>query len=227
MRIYVVNCDKGRADRLWNSARPLDLELVFIPSPLANDPEVLRRGKNSLEHSESYATGIAATIGHIRAMKSFLKSNDPLAMIVEDDVRFHSAFHHVNRIVERYMLLHPEVGIMSVGFCSPVIGASEDIEPGIPMVRNVDVGNPYGAQAYIISRAFAQNFTNVFSADDIYSVWKGNFVTDQVIFHPMFGVRHSLVLPYVAESPDEQTIAGNNNKHDMMQWVGGRSVFHA
>jgi GR25 family glycosyltransferase involved in LPS biosynthesis len=225
MRIYVVNCDRGRAERIWNYARPLDLEMVMIPSPLSNDPEVVRRGKRCLEHSHSYPGGIAATLGHIRAMQSFLKSTDPLAMIVEDDVRFHRDFHRVNKCVERYMLLNPEVDIVSVGFCNPVSGQAEDIEPGIPVVKRVEVSNPYGAQAYIITRAYAQKFTTLFSADDIYTAWQGNFVTDQVIFDTRFCRRDTMLFPYVVEEPGEQTIAGNNNKHEMFHYLGGRDVY--
>ena len=75
--------------------------------------EVLRRGKNC--YGDSYASGIAATLGHIRAMKKISLESDSFAIIVEDDVRFHVDFNRYLEMCETYMNKR-RADILSIGF---------------------------------------------------------------------------------------------------------------
>jgi GR25 family glycosyltransferase involved in LPS biosynthesis len=191
--------------------------MYVIESPLKNDPEVLRRGHGCFQRG-SYPAGVAATLGHIRAMKEFLKTGDPIAAILEDDVRFHKNFRDVVERVERYMLTNSDANVISMGFINLPGGHVENVG-GVMMIRNVGVSNPWGCQCYAITREYARHFVEYFDVEDIASVYKGVFVTDWVIFDPDLGCRrHTLTHPVVVESPDEQSIVAEgapSNKPDL------------
>jgi GR25 family glycosyltransferase involved in LPS biosynthesis len=212
MRIYAVNCDKGRADRLLNSAAPLGLDIEIVPSPLATDEEVTRRGKACFERDSAYPTGLAATIGHMRAMSRLVESGESLAMIVEDDVRFHKDFLRRIATLTDYMMSNAaDVDILTTGYVNFPYGTEDD-----GMIKNVGLGNPWGAQGYIITRQYAAKFLATFAGDDLSGPYSYKFVTDCVIFDPVLGCRrHTLVEPLVVEDPDEATLAGNNNKPNL------------
>jgi GR25 family glycosyltransferase involved in LPS biosynthesis len=214
MKVFAVSCDEGRAERLTKAASPLGLEFVIVPSPLKDDPEVLRRGKTCFERKTSYPTGLAATLGHIRAMAEFVKTGDPLGIIIEDDVRFRKDFKDVLAIVERN---HQDADIISLGFVNFPSGNTEYIE-GIAIVKNVQLSNPWGAQCYTIAHDYAKRFVEIFSVDDVSIPYQNHFVTDWVMFDPVLGCRrHTLLDPIAVEGPDEQTIAGSTNKPDLWQ----------
>ena len=209
MKIFAVSCDTGRAERLTTAASPLGLDFVIVPSPLKDDPEVVRRGKTCFERKTSYPTGLAATLGHIRAMAAFVETGDPLGIIIEDDVRFRKDFKEVLSIVERN---HRDVDIISLGFVNFPYGTVDYLET-VPVIKNVQMSNPWGAQCYTITREYAKHFVETFSVDDVAIPYQNNFVTDWVIFDPVLGCRrHTLTNPIAAEGPDEQTIAGSTNK---------------
>ena len=227
MRIYAVSCDKGRQERLCKAAAPLNLDIEFVDSPLASDAEVVRRGRVCFERKTAYPTGVAATIGHIRAMAKFLETDEPLAIIIEDDVRFHKLFNQKVKIVESYMLKHADtVDVFSIGFCSkpfeltpyqPIGGDMNAI-----LTENMELSNPWGAQAYILTRRYAKFFTELFSGDDLSIPYPYQFVTDCVIFDPDRTIgcrRNTLQYPIAIEDPSEQTLAGNANKRDMFKFV--------
>lgn len=222
MRIYAVSCNEGRAERLKSAAAPLSLDIVIVSSPKADDPEVLYRGRTSLETKMGYPTGIAATIGHIRAMKQLVDDGFEWGIIIEDDVRFRKDF---NEMVATLESLVTDADIVSLGYVNFPHGNVEFIED-IPVVKNVALSNPWGAQCYMITRKYAQHLVDLFySVDDLYTPYKSHFVTDWVLFDPVLGCRrHTLVEPIAAEDPDEPTIAGNNNKTDFIS-ILGRDVF--
>jgi GR25 family glycosyltransferase involved in LPS biosynthesis len=212
MRIFAVSCDEGRAQRLLSAASPLGMEIVIVPSPLKDDPEVVRRGKVCFEEKTSYPTGVAATLGHIRAMQSFLETGDPIGIIIEDDVRFRKDFKEIVEILEKH---HSEVDIISLGFVNMPSGKPDNIG-GIPVITYVGVSNPWGAQCYTITREYATMFTELFSVDDISIPYANHFVTDWVIFDTALGCRrHTLTIPIAVEGPNELTIAGSTNKPNL------------
>jgi GR25 family glycosyltransferase involved in LPS biosynthesis len=222
MKIFAVSCDAGRAERLTTAASPLGLDFVIVPSPLKDDPEVVRRGKTCFERKTSYPTGLAATLGHIRAMAAFVETGDPLGIIIEDDVRFRKDFHDVLRIVERN---HKNVDIVSLGFVNFPTGTVDYLET-VPVVKNVRLSNPWGAQCYTITHDYAKQFVEVFSVDDVAIPYQNNFVTDWVIFDPILGCRrHTIIDPIAVEGPDEQTIAGSTNKPDLWRFLD-RGRYH-
>ncbi len=214
MKVFAVSCDKGRAERLTAAASPLGLEFVIVPSPLKDDPEVVRRGKTCFERKTSYPTGLAATLGHIRAMAAFVETGDPLGIIIEDDVRFRKDFHDVLKIIERN---HGDADIISLGFVNFPSGYTEDVE-GIQIIKNVQLSNPWGAQCYTITHDWAKRFVELFSVDDVSIPYDNHFVTDWVMFDPVLGCRrHTLIDPIAVEGPDEQTIAGSTNKPNLWE----------
>jgi GR25 family glycosyltransferase involved in LPS biosynthesis len=217
MRIYVVSCDKGRQERIARLASPLNLDLEVVDSPLAKDEEVQRRGKVCFERGSAYATGFAATLGHVRAMQRLLDTGAPYAIIVEDDVRFHKLFNEKMAVLEKYMNDSSDVDILSIGYCSYTVGEGHDIGEGMRILKNVHLGNPWGAQAYIITKKYADAFVHwINSEDDVSKLYSYIFVTDCIIFDNCFGCRRStLTSPIVLEDPNEQTIAGNLNKPPM------------
>ena len=214
MRLYAVNCDKGRADRLLKSAAKVGVEVVLVASPMSTDEEVLRRGKACFERNSAYPTGVAATLGHMRAMQLLIDSGDPMAMILEDDVRFHRDFPRICEILERNMV---DTDILTTGYVNFPYGNEEEIE-GVKVIKNVGLGNPWGAQGYIITTEYAKKFLQIFEAEDLSIPYGYTFVTDCAIFDTVFGCRrHTLVVPIVVEDPGEQTIAGNLNKPDLFE----------
>ena len=220
MNIYAVTCNEERMIRLRKAAEPLNLEIVAVQSPFYTDDEVQRRGKTCFERGTSYPTGMAGTLGHIRAMKKFVESDEEFAMIIEDDVRFHKNFNEYMKTLENYMQTH-NTDILSIGFCSyPVSQGLTEFLEDIEIMENTHISNPWGAQCYIIKRSYAEYFTNLFSVDDVSIPYQNHFVTDWVMFDPILGCKRStLMIPIVLESPDEQTIAGSYNKPDMFQIV--------
>jgi GR25 family glycosyltransferase involved in LPS biosynthesis len=217
MNVYAVSCDPGRADRLRAAAAPLGLNIVIVDSPLASDPEVVRRGRTCFERDSAYPTGMAATLGHMRAMQRLVDSGDAWAIIIEDDVRFHVAFKEIVASVEP--LLDGSVDVISLGFCNypgQMDGEVCHIN-GIPFFKNVSLGNPWGAQCYMITREYARRFLDIFREDDVSVPYAYKFVTDCVIFDPVLGCRrHTLTYPIAVESPEEQSLAGNYNKYPML-----------
>lgn len=221
MKIYAVNCDKGRAERLFSAAAPLNLDMVLVPSPLKDDPEVVRRGNTLLERKTSYPTGIAATIGHIRAMKLISESSDRWGIIIEDDVRFRKDF---KEIVSRLESLC-EVDIVSLGFVNFPRGQIH-VYNGVGLIPFVGMSNPWGAQCYMITREYATHLVRTFEPDDLAEPYPGIFVTDWVLFDPALGCRrHTLVDPIAVEGPEEQTIAGSNNKPNLWETVDSNSFY--
>ena len=209
MRIYAVSCSSERANRLLSAAAPLGLDIVIVNSPLATDPEVLTRGKTCLDLKTSYATGIAATIGHIRAMEQLVRDGYSWGIIIEDDVRFHKDFTRIVNDLEESV---KDGDIVSLGYVNFPQGNAEFVN-GIPILKNVGLSNPWGAQCYMITRHYAKHLVELFAEGDLYEPYKGPFVTDWVLFDPVLGCRrHTLVEPIAVEHPDEPTIAGSNNK---------------
>ena len=210
MRIYAVSCSVERANRLRSAAEPLGLDLVIVDSPKSDDPEVLYRGRTSLETKMGYPTGIAATIGHIRAMKQLVDDGHPWGIIIEDDVRFRKDFSELVTTLERHVT---DADIISLGFVNFPQGTPEYVE-SIPLLKNVGLSNPWGAQCYMITQTYAKHLVDLFYAvDDVYTPYNGHFVTDWVLFDPVLGCRrHTLLDPIAVEDPDEPTIAGSTNK---------------
>ena len=219
MKIYVVSCSPPRVERLIKAALPLNLDFEVVDSPLGTDEEVQRRGKTCLERGSGYATGIAATIGHIRAMERIASRNDPFAIIVEDDVRFHVMFNEYLEMCIEYMN-KSNADILSIGFVSfPYI--TKGVRIGDLLVEeNVILSNPWGAQGYIITKKYAIYFSKLFLIDDLALPYSGQFVTDCVIFDPILNCKRSTVShPLLVECPEEQTIAGNTNKPDLFRTI--------
>lgn len=213
MRIYAVSCNEGRAERLQRTAAPLCLDIVIVPSPKADDPEVVYRGRTSLQKKMGYPTGIAATIGHIRAMKQLVDDGAEWGIVIEDDVRFHKDFSRIVTTLEQSVT---DADIVSLGFVNFPVGTPEYIGD-IPLIKNVGLSNPWGAQCYMITRNYASHLVNLFyHVDDLFTPYEGHFVTDWVLFDPVLGCRrHTLVSPISVEDPNEPTIAGSNNKPDL------------
>ena len=195
---------------------PLNLDFEVINSPWYTDEEVQRRGKECIEHNMSYPTGFAATLGHLRAMKRFIETNDELCMIIEDDVRFHKDFNNIIPYVETYMR-QTKYDMFSVGFVnipSTLYGNRVIRLVDRDVIEKVHISNPWGCQCYMVSRSYATKLVNLFSHDNIYEVYKERFVTDSVLFdsNKLECKRSTFVIPIVAEHPDEITLAGNTNK---------------
>jgi GR25 family glycosyltransferase involved in LPS biosynthesis len=219
MKVYAITCDAKRMERLRHAADPLHLEILSVQSPLYTDEEVKRRGKNCFARETGYPTGVAATLGHIRAMKQIVESGDDFGIIVEDDVRFHKDFNNTLPVIELYMKTH-NIDIFSMGFCSIPCHELGNFTffHGIPIMENTGIANPWGAQGYVISKQYAKYFSDLFSIDDVSIPYNNQFVTDYVIFDPALGCkRTTMFLPVIIESPDEQSIAGNNNKYDFFR----------
>ena len=215
MRVYAVSCNPGRADRLREAAKPLELDIVIVDSPKADDPEVVYRGRTSLEKGMGYPTGIAATIGHIRAMKRLVDDGFAWGVIIEDDVRFHNGFARITEVLETTVT---DADIVSLGYVNFPGGTAEYIHD-IALIKNVHLSNPWGAQCYMITRQYAQHLVDLFyDVDDLFTPYEGHFVTDWVLFDPILGCRrHTLVNPIAVEDPNEPTIAGNNNKPNLFE----------
>jgi GR25 family glycosyltransferase involved in LPS biosynthesis len=216
MKIYVVSCNTDRVVRLKNASLPLNLDFEVVDSPWYTDEEVQRRSKECIENNMSYPTGFAATLGHLRAMKRFLETQDELCMIIEDDVRFHKQFNDIIPYVETYMR-QSKYDMFSVGFVNiPSTSYGRRVIRLVDrdVIEGVHISNPWGCQCYMVSRPYATKLVNFFSNDNIYEVYKERFVTDSVLFDSIIlGCKRStFIIPIVAEHPDEITLAGNTNK---------------
>jgi GR25 family glycosyltransferase involved in LPS biosynthesis len=225
MRVYAVNCDPGRGERLKAAAAPLNLDIVLVQSPLKDDPEVVRRGATCFERETSYPTGCAATLGHIRCMQALVDSGDPLGIIIEDDVRFHKDFNRLVDAVTSHMLSGC-TDILSMGYINLPTGEWSCVG-GEYLVRTVGVSNPWGAQCYMITREWAAKFCKMFEVDDLSIPYQSHFVTDWVMFDPILGVRRdAFVYPIAIESPDEQSICALNQGKPNLLTVVNRADFY-
>jgi len=219
-KIYIVSCNEKRVERLRKAALPLQLNFEVVQSPWYTEEEVQRRGKELFEHKTGYPTGVAATLGHLRAMKRFLETNEAFCMIVEDDVRFHKDFNEHIQHIESYMN-KKDCNMFSIGFVNiPVSNHIKKLHT-LDIIENVSISNPWGCQCYMISRSYAQTLVSLFSNDNIYEVYTKTFVTDSVFFDTDLGCKRStLVNPIVVEDLEEPTLAGNNNKPDILRVLG-------
>jgi GR25 family glycosyltransferase involved in LPS biosynthesis len=216
MKIYIVSCSEERVNRLRNASILLNLDFEVIKSPYYTEEEVQRRGKECFENNTSYPTGFAATLGHLRAMRKFLETEKEHCMIIEDDVRFHKDFNNIIPYIELYMK-QTQYDMFSIGFVnipSYAYGNKRIIFINRVAIEGVHVSNPWGCQCYMVSRKYATKLVDLFLEDNIYSVYKHRFVTDSVLFddNELECKRSTLLLPIVAEHPDEITLAGNTNK---------------
>ena len=221
MRIYVVSCSEERQQRLKSASKSLNLDLEVVSSPWSTEEEVQRRGKECFENNTAYPTGFAATLGHIRAMKVFIETGSKYCMIVEDDVRFHKQFNDIIPKLEEYMD-KSNFDIFTLGFvnfpnrnyASNVVIVYNQV-----VLENVTISNPFGCQCYMISRDYAKKVVELLSVDNIYEVYKKNFVTDYVFYDTDLCRRCTLQNPIVVEDPNEQTLAGNNNKPNLFKYL--------
>jgi glycosyltransferase involved in cell wall biosynthesis len=215
IKIYIVSCKIDRAHRLIKKAEVLNLNFEIIDSPFHTDEEVQLRGKECFENKTAYPGGFAATLGHLRAMKRFLETDDNHCMIVEDDVRFHKNFNDIMPYIKDYME-RTDVNVFSLGFVNiPNINkkSSTLTLANRLVLENVPISNPWGCQCYMISRSHAKKLVEYFSVYNIYEVYKKFFVTDTVFYDNELGCKRStLAIPIVAEDLSEETLAGNNNK---------------
>lgn len=223
MKFYVVTCSDERIKRFKTSSNPLNIEFEIVKSFNATDEVVLRRGKTCFERDTSIPRLTAACLGHMKAMQEIVDSGEDHGVIIEDDVIFHKQFNYVVNVCEQYMIEKPTVGIVTIGFVNFPVGTTVDIYQGIPLIKNVGMGNPWGTQCYMISASYAKKFLSIFQAnDDISKCYSDTFSPDWVIFDPMLGCnRTTLYYPYAVESPFEQTIGlvGQSNKPDLFKYL--------
>lgn len=220
MKIYIVSCNSGRVERLMNASKSLNLNFEVIDSPLSTNEEVIERGKKLFELDKSYPTGLAATLGHLKAMRKFVDSQQELSMIIEDDVRFHNNWNNYISIIEEYFK-NSNMNVISIGFINlPRSNNSKNIGENLDVYEDVGISNPWGCQCYMIKREFALKFLDLFENKEITDSYNGTFITDWVIFDPIIGCRRSTLLkPIAIECPYEQSIVGSNNKPDITKIV--------
>lgn len=227
MKIYIVSCNPGRVERLFNASKSLNLDFEVVNSPLSTDEEVQQRGKKAFETEKAYPGGLAATLGHLKAMRKFVDSEKELSIIIEDDVRFHNDWNKYILIIEEYFK-KSEMNVMTIGFLSKTTDKNlynNTIQPlnigeNLEVYENVGVSNPWGCQCYMIKREFALKFLDLFEDKEITDSYSGDFVTDIVIYDPVIGCRRSTLLkPIAIECPYEQSIVGSNNKPPIQSLV--------
>lgn len=115
MQIYMVSCNRGRADRVLECASPLNIDFRVISGIVPSDDDFKTFDPRFLETHR--ATDIACTLSHVRTMKAFLESQDDIGVIVEDDVRFHKDFNAKIPILEA-LVRGGGMDILSFGFCT-------------------------------------------------------------------------------------------------------------
>lgn len=216
MKVYVVNCDTGRFDRMKNASKFNSIELEYVKSYISTDEIVTRRGSRAIERKMTEPRLVAMTLGHMKAIEEFLKSNEDIGIIAEDDVRFHNEFEQYADICSSY-IRGSNVDVLSVGFVNFPFGKKISYS-GISIIENVGLGNPWGAQCYMITREYASRFLEIFKEEDISLPYSNYFSPDWVIFDPVLGTRRStLCLPIAIESPDEQSIGiTGSNKPNLL-----------
>jgi len=211
MKVYVVNGHESRKSGFLKACTPLHLEVEFVKSYTLDDPELLEKGKDHLENNTCTVGLLSCTMTHMKCMQKIVDSNEPFGVIVEDDVRFHKQWNDLIDICYNYMTDNFEsVDILSIGFVNIPHSNTIVHYNGMKIIENVSLGNPWGAQCYMISRSYAITFLELFR-EDFYKHYKGPFSADWVIFDPIIGCRRStLSIPFVVESESEQPSAPSN-----------------
>lgn len=211
MKIYVVNGHEGRVSTFLESCKPLNLDVEFIKSYALDDPELLEKGRKHIETNKCTTRLLSCTMTHMKCMKKIVESNEPFGIIVEDDIRFHKQFNEIMEICNSYMTDNFEdIDILSIGFVNIPHSTNIINYNGLSIIENVSLGNPWGAQCYLINRKYAKKFLDVFS-EDFYKNYQGPFSADWVIFDPIVGCRRStLTVPYAIESEFEQPSVPSN-----------------
>jgi len=219
MKSFSITCNADRMNKCLELSKTLCLNNTIIQSPNGHtDPEIQRRASQIIEKGLSCRGNFACMIGHLMAMSEFLKTEDELCFIFEDDVRFHKDFNSYVEKIERYMNEKPDVDVVSLGFVNIPFGTIT-VYDNIQIIENTYVSNPYGTQCYMIRRRHAKKLVDFFSVDDIYSVYQDRFVADYTIFatdDKLKCNRTSLKFPIVIEDLSEQSIIGNNNKPNLL-----------
>ena len=101
---------------------------------------------------------IACLLSHLKAIEMFLEHGNEYALILEDDVMFH---HDLEVLWRQHMDKLPHVNPTVVMLCTYMIGSSD------PRDRNSHYTtincSCYGAQSYIISKAYAREVIERYS----------------------------------------------------------------
>lgn len=213
MHFYVASCSEERIERFLRYAEPLQINFEVVKGIVPTDDEFKLFEPRFLETHR--AADVACTLSHVRAMKLFLETDDDIAAIVEDDVRFHKDFNPKIEILKQ-VIRGGGIDVLSFGACGDCYGVVEYIGEGMSLLRDSRVGNPFGTQGYIITRDYATRFVDAVSSLDVYERLRGDMIADCCIVGPAIGCRRiSLFIPIAVEDPAEQSIIGNHHKHPM------------
>jgi GR25 family glycosyltransferase involved in LPS biosynthesis len=228
MKFYIVTCSDERLERFKRSSTPLNINFEIVKSFIASDEIVRRRANMCVKQQKSEFRLAAGCLGHMKAMKQILESGEEYGVVIEDDVIFHKQFKAIIDICERYMRENSHVDIVTIGFVNFPFGTIEVCE-GIPFVKNVQRGNPWGTQCYMIRKSYAKRFLDIFEKDDdISKCYNDVFSPDWVIFDVALGCnRSSLCYPYAVESPNEQSFGHNapSNKPNLFAHINIRDFY--
>ena len=222
MKSYIITCNDARLTNCLQKNKCLNLDSIIILGPDSKtNKEVQRLSKPFIDNNLGCIVSFACMIAHLEAIKEFLKTNDELCIIYEDDVRFHKDFLNYIEKIEKYMLENKHVDVVSLGFVNIPVG-NLVLFDNISIIENTYVGNPFGTQCYMIRRRHAKQLVDLFLTDNIYSVYQYRFVSDYTIFENNDKLkcnRTTLKFPIVIEDLSEVSMIGNYNKPDLLQVV--------
>lgn len=208
--IYYINLDRRTDRRAWMETRlsALALEAERISAYTPDDvPDDILQARDALRWRQPlFENEIACCLSHRKALRRFLESGAPMAVILEDDVHLAKCFREqIMHLTER-----SDFDVVQLEACNG------EIRTGVPGRAIVDgsaihpiAQTGYGAAAYLITRRGAQLYT---SRPLDLSATADEWLFDMRFSKPR-GVRAVQLVPGIAVQ-EYRSIPGEYRLHD-------------
>ncbi|WP_042846701.1 glycosyltransferase family 25 protein [Providencia rettgeri] len=160
MNIYVINLASSldRKEHIIKKAKDLDISLKFIDAVNGNklSPKIIKtNSSNSIKNINRHLSPseIGCYFSHLRAIESFLKTNDSICLILEDDIYFSE---EIKSIIEKFSHIQEfPFDILLAGYRNGYCSLWHQLEfLNTHLLRFSDCG--YGAHGYFLTRAGAK-----------------------------------------------------------------------
>lgn len=184
VKIFVINHQNPeRKERMQKRADLLGIQMRFLPGCGPADPRLVRDGK----------TLALATVAHMECIEEFLKGDGKFCIVCEDDIYIKKTFKQdMVRVLRDFQemgldilllgyLLHFRLPLGGWGFVPKTGWTYFDYH-----------SEHWGAQMYLISRAYAEKLVREYKSDPSRFVtnpdWNITKIGNRAMVYPMFAV---------------------------------------
>lgn len=207
MRIYCINMAR-RFDRWANmlvrfEAQQLALDRIEAVTPAELTPDLVKRYCNPMAYRWQTAGELSCSLSHQKAMRTFLQTGAPFAMIVEDDILLSPS---LAQFLADFEAAPPPIDLLRLETDMSrlrLVPTPERTIAGYGVQRLHSAGG--GAAGYIVSRRAAER---IVAGQEILAD-----LTDQALFNPYSRLARQLVMrqlsPALLVQEDRANLGGD------------------